>query len=141
MGNKHSSYTKKRLGTTFNKPDSTEIVDLETTEECDIDNQTQRHGQGPHVAMDLPQKLVTVMEKLDDLEGQIITMTESQINLYYPTFKDELHNNWQKVYEIVAVNDVVKRKKVEVIERIKAALEKLNDKYFKRRTRKATSHT
>lgn len=75
------------------------------------------------------------MRRIEEVEEEIEVMTNSQIHLYFPTLKDDLHNNWEKVYSIKHTSDEVRDKKVETIEKIKLLLKNLNEKFLKRNSR------
>ncbi|VEN55163.1 unnamed protein product [Callosobruchus maculatus] len=139
MGQRHPSPPKpKRLS---NPKHHHRCSKQEVTEEVEISESDAR----PSISHDLPKRLsrdysryprqiVAVNKKLDELEDKIVNMTASQINLYFPTFKDELHNSWQKVYGVRSSDEFVRQVKIEVIERIKTLLGRLNTRYLKKKT-------
>jgi len=83
-------------------------------------------------ADDYPDVLRKYALKLDKIEKDVSEMSNSQINLYFATIKDDLHNNWRKIFT-ERVEDSGKAKKVELITRIKTALDVLNNRYLKRK--------
>ncbi|RZC39041.1 hypothetical protein BDFB_003927 [Asbolus verrucosus] len=126
MGQKHSKRPKKLKS----QPEVTEIIELN-------DNQSEPDDECGGIVSDVikpsvyPIELKKVMENVESIEKSIESMTASQINLYYANLKDDLHGNWQKVYEIKDGDDV-RAKKIETIERIKSALKRLNEEVLTR---------
>lgn len=120
----NSSKKHKKLKT---RPECTEIIDLEFSSEDITGKKTPNPGN----------KFVAIIEKLNDLQRNIETMSDTEINLYYATFKDDLLNNWTNVFSMQTPdgddNGDVKRKKIEVIERIKRMRRDLDERYFNRR--------
>lgn len=123
MGHKHS----KRPKILPSQPEVTEIFELN-------DNQSELDNSDVDAIVNTPQEIFPVelknmMDALESIERTIETMTMSQIDLYYSTLKDDLHNHWQKAYDFVDHGDeLTKKKKIEVIDRVKKTLKRLNEK-------------
>nr|CAH7714313.1 unnamed protein product [Callosobruchus chinensis] len=139
MGQRHPSPPKpKRLSNPkrhhrCSKQEVTEVVEIsESDARVSISNDLPKRLSGDYSRCS--RQIVAVSRKLDELEDKIINMTASQINLYFPTFKDELHNSWQKVYGVRSSDEFVKQVKIEAIERIKTLLGRLNARYLKKKT-------
>nr|CAI5817056.1 unnamed protein product [Callosobruchus analis] len=139
MGQRHPSPLKpKRLSNPkhhhrCSKQEVTEVVEIsESDARPSISNDLHKGLSRDYSRC--PRQIVAVSKKLDELEEKIIYMTASEINLYFPTFKDELHNSWQKVYSVKSSDEFVKQVKIEVIERIKTLLGRLNARYLKKKT-------
>lgn len=139
MGQKQSSNHQKKSRPSTSKIECTEIVDIEFTDATEA----KMEHSSPTIANSLtmirpanyPQELLKVVRKIDEIQEQIDSMTNSQIHLYFPTLKDDLHNNWEKVYGIRNTTDEVRDKKVEIIEKIKLLLKNLNERFLKRNSR------
>lgn len=139
MGQKSSSHRKKKSRPSASKIECTEIVDIDFTDttEAKIDlPPTLEASTLNYVAPDTyPQDLLKVVRRIEAIEHEIESMTDSQIHLYFPTLKDDLHNNWEKVYGIKNTIDGVRERKVETIEKIKLLLKNLNERFLKRSSR------
>lgn len=139
MGQKSSSNHRKKSRPSTSKAECTEIVDIDFTDsvEAKIENTIPALTTTLNnvVVPTYPPELLKVMGRIDELEGEIDDMTSSQIHLYFPTLKDDLHNNWEKVYGVKNTSDDVRLKKVETIEKIKLLLKKLNERFLKRNFR------
>lgn len=137
MGQKHSSHHKKKSRPSASKVECTEIVDIEFTETNEVRAERLPSLEDTHVVPPptYPQELLKVIKRIEEIENEIKSMTDSQIHLYFPTLKDDLHNNWEKVYSIKNPTDEVKGKKVETIEKIKLLLKNLNERFLKRNSR------
>lgn len=131
MGQNHSSKHRKKSRASASKIECTEIVDIEFTDYTDEKMENSLDTRPANY----PQDLLKVMRRIEELEDEIDAMTESQIHLFFPTLKDDLHNNWEKVYGIKNTTEEVRGKKVETIEKIKQLLKNLNERFLKRHSR------
>lgn len=141
MGQKHSSHHKKKSRPSASKVECTEIVDIEFTDCSEIRVDRLLSLDSTNATMNVPpppqypQELLKVITRIEEIDNEIKSMTDSQMHLYFPTLKDDLHNNWEKVYSIKNPTDEVKEKKVETIEKIKLLLKNLNERFLKRNSR------
>ncbi|XP_044252542.1 uncharacterized protein LOC123003680 [Tribolium madens] len=119
MGQRHS----KRAKILPSQPEVTEIFELN-------DNQSELDNSEVDTVVEIfPVELKNMMDALESIERTIEAMTMSQIDLYYATLKDDLHNHWQKAYDFMDHGDeATKKKKIEVIDRVKKTLKRLNEK-------------
>ncbi|CAH1954572.1 unnamed protein product [Acanthoscelides obtectus] len=139
MGQRHSSSPKSKRHSNSSyrhrctNQEITEVVEIsESDARFSIPNDLPKTPSRDYSRY--PRQIAIVNTKLDELEDKIINMTESQINLYFPTFKDELHSCWQKVYGVKSSDGFLKQVKIEVIERIKMLLGRLNARHFRKKT-------
>lgn len=140
MGQKSSSHHKKKSRPSASKIECTEIVDIESTDATEAKIEptpppSVEHSSNSSAPANYPQDLLKVVRRIEEIEDEIDSMTNSQIHLYFPTLKDDLHNNWEKVYGIKNTTDDVREKKVETIEKIKLLLKNLNERFLKRNSR------
>lgn len=139
MGQRHSSNHRKKSRPSSSKVECTEIVDIEFTDSTEARMEhsgTSFSSPTTNVSSaNYPQELLKVMRRIEEIEIEIDSMTNSQLHLYFPTLKDDLHNNWEKVYSIKNTMDEVRNKKVETIEKIKMLLKNLNERFLKRNSR------
>ncbi|KAL1505562.1 hypothetical protein ABEB36_005103 [Hypothenemus hampei] len=75
-----------------------------------------------------PKDLLLLEEHVDELAKNIENMSPDEFFVYFPTLKDDLHNCWQKVYDVKEPNVETKIKKYKVIDHIKSLLKTLNIK-------------
>ncbi|KAJ3617326.1 hypothetical protein MTP99_007058 [Tenebrio molitor] len=131
MGQKHSKRPKKLKS----QPEVTEIIELNDNQsELDDDGRIVSEASKPSEHIVYPAELKKVMETVESIEKSIEDMSGSQIDLYYATLKDELHNNWQRLYDISDHgDDAVRSGKIETIERVKNNLKRLNRKVLMKR--------
>nr|XP_008196210.1 PREDICTED: uncharacterized protein LOC103313799 [Tribolium castaneum] len=121
MGQRHS----KRPKILPSQPEVTEIFELNDNQ-SELDNSSEVEI--------FPVELKNMMDALESIERTIESMTMSQIDLYYATLKDDLHNHWQKAYDFMDHgNEAAKKKKIEVIDRARRTLKRLNEKVLIKR--------
>lgn len=137
MGQKHSTKKHNKLKS---RPECTEIIDLEFSVNDDDNIRTVDDEKVVKKSPICLNNLLLIQQDLNNIENDIKNMSNSEIHLYFPTFKDNLLNSWSKVFNMPldddddANNDDVKRKKIELIERIKLLLSDLNKRYLNRST-------
>lgn len=134
MGQKQSSSPSKKCRTVKTKMEATEIVDLESSESSSSQNDQLKimSNTKSETTIESPE-LTPIIRHIEELEYSINKMTESEIDLYFATVKDNLHNYWRKVYDIKNTDDDVKNRKAEIIDRIKIILKNLDKRYLKGR--------
>ncbi|KAJ3645878.1 hypothetical protein Zmor_023501 [Zophobas morio] len=125
MGQKHSKRPKKPTS----QPEVTEIIELNDNQsELDDDSEIVSDPRQTEQIV-YPLALKQVMDSVELIEKSIDVMTSSQMDLYYATLKDDLHNYWRRAYDLADNGDAaIKSKKIEAIERVKTALKRLNGK-------------
>lgn len=134
MGQKQSSSSNKKGKSGKSKVEATEIVDLESSEFFPSSNDQMEtiSNMEAEITVENPE-LTSIIVRVEELECSIIKMTDSEIDLYFATVKDSLHNYWRKVYDIKNIDEGIKNKKVEIIDRIKILLKNLDERYLKGR--------
>ncbi|XP_018575071.1 uncharacterized protein LOC108913901 [Anoplophora glabripennis] len=134
MGQKQSSSPNKKCRPVKSKVEATEIVDLESSGSTSSQTDPTKviSNASTESAIESPE-LTPIIRHVEELECSINKMTESEIDLYFATLKDNLHNYWRKVYDIKNIDDDVKNRKAETIDRIKIILKNLDERYLKGR--------
>lgn len=134
MGQKQSSSPNRKRKAANSKIEATEIVDLDSseffpspTEQTKVISNTNKE-----IIAENPE-LTSIIGRVGELEYSINKMTDSEIDLYFATVKDSLHNYWRKVYDIKSTSDGVRNKKIEIIDKIKILLKNLDERYLKGR--------
>lgn len=159
MGQKHSKKSKKK---SKSLPEITEIVELNDSNHTttaagggdDVDDGNfdllrssdivvgsnncgaTSSDNNDHVKQhSYPSAMIKVMENVALIEKNLNEMSSDEIDLYFATIKDQLYNDWQKVYEVdVDTNNlIVKQRKIELIEQIKFDLNRLNNMVLMRK--------
>lgn len=114
MGHKHSKSVKRLKSV----PEVTEIFEFQEEEENSRNSSV--------LSLDHQSEVTRILTNVGMIERHIDKMTASQLNLHYMSLKDDLHNNWVRIYNVL--EDHNKERKFEVIDRIKFVLQKLNDR-------------
>ncbi|XP_049826671.1 uncharacterized protein LOC126266533 [Aethina tumida] len=140
MGHKNS----KQRNRLQSKPECTEIVDFEWSvaepkedainETAAKEKEEEEEEQEP-VPVEYPPALQKILESLKKIKTDIIEMSNEQIDLYFATYKDELHNNWRNIYGMKFTDPRLTKMKVAVIEDIKEQLKDLNGRVLNRTIR------
>ncbi|XP_030757367.1 uncharacterized protein LOC115883190 [Sitophilus oryzae] len=86
----------------------------------------------PEDKIKYPPSLILLIDHVEDIENKINAISDSDLFVHYPSLKDDLHNSWQKVYDIKETNTDVKQKKTDLIELIKSLLKIINERFLKR---------
>lgn len=140
MGQKHSTFRRKRLKyirPAYSKTECTEIVEFEHSDITEAKPESSPMSAKNAInneltSNNLPSELLRVIKRVEEIEKDIDSMSGSQLHLYFPTLKDDLHNNWEKVYGIRNTTEEIRLKKVEIIDKIKSILKNLNERYLKK---------
>ncbi|CAH0562666.1 unnamed protein product [Brassicogethes aeneus] len=121
MGHKHSKH-RSRLRS---RPECTEIVEIESSV-AEIKHEQEK------CEIEYPEKLNKIIDAVEKIKGDIKSMSQDDLVLYFATMKDELHNNWRYTYELNFENSLLMEKKNEIIDDIKKHIDYLNRKVLNR---------